>query len=76
MSETTGIIVAIVGIAISGAGMYVLTRSPRQMLGFLVVAAGLTIAGVGLLAIGDDWVQERTPATAEATPTTDATPAS
>jgi hypothetical protein len=50
----------------------------RQKLGLLIVIVGFTIAGIGMLAIGDDWVQERPPVTAvpDASPTTDATPGS
>ena len=74
MSETTGIIVTVVGIAISAAGMYLLSQTVRQKLGLLLVIAGFTIAGAGMLALGDDWVQERPPATVA--PSESATPAS
>ena len=68
MSDTVGIIVIIAGIAISAAGFYLLARTRRQALGFLVMFVGLTLAGSGLLTIEDTTVEERPPATAEATP--------
>lgn len=74
MSETLGIIVIIAGILISGAGFYLLARTNRQALGLLVMFIGFTTAGAGLLTIEDTTVEERTPATAEVSPTAAATP--
>lgn len=73
MSDTVGIIVIIGGLLISAAGLYFLSRTPRQVLGMAVMIVGFTIAGTGLLTIEDTTVEERTPATAEGTPV-DATP--
>jgi hypothetical protein len=69
MSDIVGIIVIIGGLLISAAGLFLLSRTPRQILGLVVMIAGFTIAGTGLLTIEDTVVEERTPATpAEATP--------
>jgi hypothetical protein len=68
MSETVGIIVVIIGVAVSIGGFMLLTRTRRQALGFLIMLLGFTFAGVGLLATDDTQVQERPPATREATP--------
>lgn len=73
MSETVGIIVIIGGLLISAVGFFLLSRTHRQILGLIAMIAGFTIAGTGLLTIEDTTVEERTPATAEATPA-DATP--
>ena len=73
MSDTVGIIVIIGGLLISAAGLYFLSRTPRQVLGLAVMIVGFTIAGTGLLTIEDTTVEERPPATAEGTPA-DATP--
>lgn len=68
MSETVGIIVIIGGLLISAIGLYLLSRTPRQVLGFAVIVAGFTLAGSGLLTIEDTVVEERPAATTEATP--------
>jgi hypothetical protein len=68
MSDTTGTIVIIVGIAISLVGLYFLSRTKRQALGLIVMIAGFTFAGTGLLTL-EGTVEERPPATsAAATP--------
>jgi hypothetical protein len=72
MSDTTGTIVIIVGIAISLVGLYLLSRTRRQALGLLVIIAGFTIAGTGLLTI-EGTVEERPPVTVA--PSQSATPA-
>ena len=66
MSETTGIIVIIGGLAISAAGFLAMTRTHRQPLGFAIMVVGFAIAGTGLLTIEDTTVEERPPATSEA----------
>lgn len=73
MSETVGIIVIIGGLLVSAVGLYFLSRTPRQILGLIVMIVGFTLAGTGLLTIESTTVEERTPATREATPA-DATP--
>ena len=75
MSETTGIIVILVGILISGAGFYLLARTNRQAIGFMVMFIGFTTAGAGLLTIEDTVVEERPPVTAAAPIELDSTPA-
>lgn len=72
MSETTGTIVIIVGIAISLVGLFLLSRTKRQGLGLLVIIVGFTFAGTGLLTL-EGTVEERPPATSVASPA--ATPA-
>jgi hypothetical protein len=74
MSDTVGIIVIVGGLLISAVGLYLLSRTPRQVIGLIVMIAGFTIAGTGLLTIEDTTVEERTPATIVATPTEAATP--
>jgi hypothetical protein len=73
MSDTTGTIVIILGIAISLVGLYLLSRTKRQGLGLLVMIVGFTFAGTGLLTL-EGTVEDRPPATAA--PTESATPAS
>lgn len=75
MSETTGIIVILAGVLISGAGFYLLTQTNRQAIGFAVMFIGFTTAGAGLLTIEDTTVEERPPVTAPALTDVDATPA-
>jgi hypothetical protein len=72
MSDTTGAIVIIAGIAVSLVGLYFLSRTPRQALGLLIIIVGFTIAGTGLLTL-EGTVEERPPATETASPA--ATPA-
>jgi hypothetical protein len=72
MSDTTGTIVIIVGIAVSLVGLYLLSRTRRQGLGLLVIIVGFTFAGTGLLTI-EGTVEERPPVTS--VPATPATPA-
>jgi hypothetical protein len=67
MSDTTGTIVIIVGLAISLVGLYLLARSKRQGLGLLVMIVGFSFAGTGLLTL-DGTVEERSPATSVASP--------
>ena len=66
MSDTTGTIVIILGIAVSLVGLYLLSRTKRQALGLIVMIAGFTFAGTGLLTL-EGTVEERPPATAAAT---------
>ena len=42
MSDTTGTIVIVVGLAISLVGLYLLARTKRQGLGLLVMIVGFT----------------------------------
>ncbi len=74
MSDTLGIIVIVVGLLVSVLGFFLLSRTPRQVLGFLVIVVGFSVAGTGLLTIEDTVVEERPPATQEATPPAEATP--
>jgi len=67
MSDTTGTIVIVVGLAISLVGLYLLARTKRQGLGLLVMIVGFTFAGTGLLTL-EGTVEERPPATAVASP--------
>lgn len=76
MSDTVGIIVIVVGIAISAVGMWYLARTRRQVLGLAILVVGLMGAGTGLLTIEDTEVTERTPATIESGAATPATPES
>jgi hypothetical protein len=73
MSDTTGTIVIVVGIAISLVGLYLLSRTRRQGLGLIVIIVGFTFAGTGLLTL-EGTVEERPPATSAAS-TPAATPA-
>lgn len=67
MSDTTGTIVIVVGLAISLVGLYLLARTKRQGLGLLVMIVGFTFAGTGLLTL-EGTVEERPPATTVASP--------
>ncbi|HEV2128877.1 MAG TPA: hypothetical protein VGR22_09690 [Thermomicrobiales bacterium] len=73
MSETTGAVVIIVGLAISAVGFLLMVRSQREVLGFAIIVVGFMLAGTGMLTIEDTVVEERTPVTL---PTSAATPAS
>ncbi len=66
MSETVGIILIFAGIGASGAGMYFLSQSKRQVIGLALMVIGLFVAGIGFLAIDDTQVEERPPATIDA----------
>ena len=61
MSDTTGTIVIILGIAISLVGLYLLSRTKRQGLGLLVMIVGFTFAGTGLRTL-EGTVEDRPPA--------------
>ncbi len=67
MSDTTGTIVIILGLAISLVGLYLLSRTKRQGLGLLVIIVGFTFAGTGLLTL-EGTVEERPPVTSVASP--------
>jgi hypothetical protein len=68
MSESVGIFVIIAGLAISAGGLFLLTRSQRQVLGLVLMVLGFTLAGTGLLTIEDTVVEERPPVTITASP--------
>lgn len=65
MSDTVGVIVILIGLALSGVGLYLLSRTRRQGLGLALMLVGLFAAGTGFLAIDDSQVTERPPATIE-----------
>ncbi|MDQ4045051.1 MAG: hypothetical protein M3173_06350 [Chloroflexota bacterium] len=72
MSDTTGNVIIIVGLAISAIGLLVMVRSKRELLGFAVMVVGFMLAGIGTLTLEDTVVEERPPVTRpapEATPT-------
>lgn len=73
MSETLGLILLIAGIVASVGGILLLSRSARQVLGLLLMAGGLVVAGVGWLAVDETQVTDRPAATPSgaATPTLD-----
>ena len=73
MSDTTGTIVIIVGLAISLVGLYLLARTKRQALGLLVMIVGFVFAGTGLLTL-EGTVEERPPATSAASPVATSAP--
>lgn len=65
MSDTVGVIVILAGLAVSGVGLWLLSRTRRQPLGLALMVVGLIAAGTGFLAIDDTQVIERPPATVE-----------
>jgi hypothetical protein len=63
MSETTGIVVILGGLAVSAIGLYVLSRSNRQVIGLVLILIGFSLAGTGLLTLESTEVVDRPPAT-------------
>lgn len=63
MSETTGIVVILGGLAVSAIGLYVLSRSNRQVIGLVLIVIGFSLAGTGLLTLESTEVVDRPPAT-------------